>query len=138
MHGSDRVYGSGGDWFASVGSVRHRVLDDLDEDLLGRLPVPRVAQDDRNVVVEVERLADVVDRVSGRSLEAVDAHHERYGAPLEVVDGRETVLQAARVGEYDGAQGAGGELVPQEPEAVLSGRPEEVEHQVLAERDAAE
>lgn len=101
----------------------HRVLDDADEDLLDGLLLARVAQQDRHVGVEVEGLAYGVGRVTGRSVEAVDAHDERYGAPLEVVDGGEAVLQAAGVGEDDGTQSAGRQLVPQEPETVLPGVP---------------
>lgn len=120
------------------GRVRHRVLDDLDEDFLDRLPAACVAQDHGDRGVQVECLPDVLDGVTGSALEAVDAHHEGDGAPLEVVDRREAVLQAAGVGEHDRAQGAGRQLVPQEPEAVLAGGAEQVQHEVLAQRDAAE
>jgi hypothetical protein len=82
------------------------VLDDAYEDVLDRLLVPGVAQHDRYVLVEVEGLPYVLLRVTDRALEAVDADEERYGAPLEVVDGGEAVLQATRVGEDDGSEGA--------------------------------
>jgi hypothetical protein len=114
------------------------VLDDADQHLLDRCAVTGVAQDQRHVSVEVEGPADVLGRVPRGSLEAVDADEEGYGAPLEVVDGGETVLQAAGVGEHDGTERALGQLVPHEPEPLLSGRPEEVQHQVLAQCDAAE
>jgi hypothetical protein len=114
------------------------VLDDLDEDLLDRVPAAGVARHHGDRGVEVEGPADVLGGVTGGAVEAVDAHHEGDGAPLEVVDGREAVLQAAGVGEHDGTEGAGGELVPQEPEAVLAGCAEEVQDEVLAQRDAAE
>ncbi|CAM5239216.1 hypothetical protein SGRIM128S_05758 [Streptomyces griseomycini] len=103
---------SDGDRPAALRGLRHGVLDDTDEDILDRLALPGVAHQQRYVVVEIERLADVVDRVPGGALEAVDADEERYGAPLEVVDGREAVLQAPGVGEDDRAEGALGELRP--------------------------
>jgi hypothetical protein len=114
------------------------VLDDADEDLLDGLPVPGVAHHQGHVLVEVEGLADGAGRVARRSLEAVDADHERDGAPLEVVDGGEAVLQAPGVGQHDGAQRALGQLVPHEPEPLLAGRAEEVQHQVLAQGDPPE
>ena len=59
-------------------------------------------------------------------------------APLEVVDRREAVGQPAGVGEHDRPDRAERELVPDEQEPVLPGRAEQVEHQVVVERDAAE
>ena len=58
--------------------------------------------------------------------------------PFEVVDGREAVRQPAGVGEHDRAERTEGQLVPEEPEAVLAGRAEQVEHDVVADADAAE
>lgn len=123
---------------AAVRGVGHRVLDDLDEDLLHRLAFAGVAQQQRNVVVEVEGLADGVHGMAGGAVEAVDGDEEGDGAPLEVVHGGEAVLEAAGVGQHDRAERALGQLVPHEPEPLLPGRAEQVQHQVLAQRDTAE
>src|SRR5690606_38144092 len=130
--------GSGGDGRALPRGLRHGVPDHADQDLLDRLAVPRVAHQQRDVVVEVEGLPDVLGRVTVVALEAVDPDHEGDGAALEVVDGRETVLQPPRVGEHGGAEGALGQFVPHEPEPLLTGRAEEVQHEVLAQREAAD
>lgn len=55
---------SGRDGLTGGGRLRHGVLDDADEDLLDRLAVPRVAQDDGHIRVEVEGLADGVRGVT--------------------------------------------------------------------------
>ena len=84
--------------------------------------------------VEVEGVAHRLRRVAVGALEAVDGDREGDAAPLEVVDAGEAVLQPPGVGEHDGAERALRQLVPQEPEAVLAGRAEQVEHQVCSLR----
>ena len=54
------------------------------------------------------------------ALEAVDRHHERRAALLEVVDRREAVGQPAGVGQHHRAERAVRQLVPEEPEPVLA------------------
>jgi hypothetical protein len=57
---------------------------------------------------------------------------------LEVVDGGEAVGQSPGIGEDHRAERSDGELVPHEPEPLLSGRAEEIEHQIAAQADPAE
>ncbi|MNC89022.1 hypothetical protein D3C83_49100 [compost metagenome] len=64
---------------------------------------------------------------------AVDADDEGQFRLFEVVDGREAVGQAAGVHEDDRADGPAYEVVPHEPEPVLSGRAEQVENQITIE-----
>src|SRR5680860_1906365 len=51
---------------------------------------------------------------------------------------RQALLQALGVDEHDGTDRTGHQVVPHEQEAVLAGRPEEVEPQVAGQRDATE
>src|SRR5690606_3970115 len=77
--------------------------------------------------------------VAERAVELVHGDEEPDAPVLEEVDGLEALLQAAGVGEHHGAQRAGGQLVPQEPEAPLPRRAEQVQHDpVLVDRDPAE
>src|ERR1700761_4777918 len=71
------------------------------------------------------------------TVEDIERDDEWYFPALEVVDRGEAIGQPARVGEHHRAERAKRELVPHEPEPLLPGRAEQVEHQVLAERDAA-
>jgi hypothetical protein len=71
-------------------------------------------------------------------VEAVDADDEGDAPPLEEVDRGETGLGSADVEEDHGPQRADGEVVPHEPEPLLSGRTEEIQHQVPADGDPAE
>ena len=80
--------------------------------------------------VEVEREPHVLRVVARGAVEAVDRDDEREPAPLEVVDGREAVGQPAGVGQHHRAERTEGQLVPHEPEPVLAGRAEQVQHQV--------
>src|SRR6266550_3254933 len=93
------------------------VLDDLDQDHLGRVPHARVAQDHRHVVRQHERLAHVLRLVGHLAVEAVDGDHEGQLALLEIVDGGEAVGQAAGVDQHDRPDRAAAEVVPHEPEA---------------------
>jgi len=72
------------------------------------------------------------------AVEAVEGDDERQARVLEVVDGGEAVGEPPRVDQNDRADGAAHQVVPHEPEAVLAGRTEEVQDQVLVERDASE
>src|SRR5882757_884888 len=67
-----------------------------------------------------------------------DGDQEGQLARLEEVNRGEAVRQASHVDEDDRADGAAHQVVPHEPEPALSGRAEQVEHQVLVEGDAAE
>ncbi|GAA3450483.1 hypothetical protein GCM10018962_23160 [Dactylosporangium matsuzakiense] len=116
----------------------HDVLDEGDQDVLDRAPVARVAQDDRHVRIEVQGLGDLRGAVLLHPVEAVHRDQERRGAALEVVHRREAVVQAAGVGQHHRAERAQRQLVPQEPEAVLAGRAEQIQHDVLVDADPAE
>jgi hypothetical protein len=114
------------------------VPDQGDQHLLHRVAPPRIAEQHGDARVQVERDLDVVWLVARGIVEAVDRHHERCAALLEVIDGREAVRQSPRVGQHHRADRAVRELVPHEPEALLAGRAEQVEDQVGAERDPPE
>ena len=100
--------------------------------------IPGVGTDERDVGRNGERLADRFGRVVHQAVERVDGDDERHAVRLEVVDRREAVVEALRVDEHDRADGPAHEVVPHEAEAVLAGGAEQVEDQVVAERDAAE
>ncbi len=85
-----------------------------------------------------QRLADVLELVLLLAVEEVHGHDERHAVALHVVDRREAVGQPAGVDEDDGADGPSHQVVPHELEPVLAGGAEQVEHQVVAEGDAAE
>src|SRR5690242_17436518 len=114
------------------------VLDEGDERALGLGAVPGVGGDDGRLGTDLQRLADLFGAVGLVSVEAVEGDDEGQAAVLEVVDGGEAVGQPPGVDEDDGADGAPHEVVPHEPEAVLAGGAEQVEDQVLVQRDAAE
>jgi hypothetical protein len=114
------------------------VPDQGDQHLLHRVTLPCVAEHHRHARVQVEGDLDVAGLVARGTVEAVDRHHERRAALLEVIDGREGVRQPPRVGEHHRADRAVRELVPHEPEALLAGRAEQVQDQVGAERDPPE
>lgn len=99
------------------------MLDDRDQYIPRGLTQACVAQHEGHLAVEVERFADRLDGIAHGAVEAVDGDGEGDAAPLEVVDGREAVLQPSGVGQDDGAERALRQLVPQEPEAVLAGVP---------------
>lgn len=99
------------------------VLDEPDQHLLPRVPVPGVAQHHRSPAVQIEGARDVLGAVGAGAREAVDGHHERDVPVLEVVDRGEAVLKTSGVREDDGAEGPLRQLVPQEPETVLPGVP---------------
>jgi hypothetical protein len=63
---------------------------------------------------------------------------EGNAALLVVVHGREAVGEPPGVGEDHGAERAAGQLIPHEPESFLARRTEQVERQVVANRDPAE
>nr|BFE65467.1 hypothetical protein GCM10020063_099930 [Dactylosporangium thailandense] len=117
---------------------RHDVLDQRDQHVLDRAPVPRVAEHDRHVRVQVQRLGDLRRAVLLHPVEAVHRDQERRGAALEVVHRREAVVQPARVGQHHRPEGTQRQLVPQEPEAVLARGAEQVQHDVLIDADPAE
>ncbi len=99
---------------------------------------PCVAQHDGCAAVEIQRAGDVLGLVTARAGEAVHGDHERDAPVLEVVHRREAVLQPPGVREDDGAEGALGQFVPQEPETVLARGAEQVEGQAGADGDAPE
>ncbi|ESQ05485.1 Spidroin-1 [Streptomyces sp. PVA_94-07] len=114
------------------------VLDQGDECAFGVGAVACVGGDDGGVGADLECFAYFFGGVGLVSVEAVEGDDEGEAAVFEVVDGGEAVGEAAGVDEDDGADGAADEVVPHEPEAVLSGGAEEVEDEVLVEGDAAE
>jgi hypothetical protein len=103
-----------------------------------RNAVARVAADDRYLRVEVESLPDLGLVVRARAGEAVQRDDEGHLAPLEVVDGREAVGQPPDVGQDDDPERAVREVVPHEPESLLPGHAEEVDHQAGLDGDPAE
>ncbi|AWZ08407.1 serine/threonine protein kinase [Streptomyces sp. ICC4] len=116
---------------------RLEVLDEGDQDVLARLAGARVAEHQRDGGREVEGGADLLRGVLG-SAEVVAGHDEGRAVVFEPVDGVPGVGEAPGVDEDDGAEGAGEEPVPQEPEPLLAGGAEQVEHVVGVEGDAAE
>src|SRR3984957_5571708 len=120
-----------------ISHIKH-MLDQADQYFLGRLLGARVAQDNRQAWVEVERHADVFHRVAARAVEDVERDDERDIPALEVIDCGEAVGEPPGVGKHHRPERAEREFVPHEPEPLLPGRAEQVEHQVLAQRDAAE
>jgi hypothetical protein len=114
------------------------VLDQGDENPLHRTGLPGIAEQGRDLRVEIERDAHILRVVHGGPVEAVDGDDERYMTFLEVVDRREGVGQPAGVGEDHGTEGTVGKLVPHEPEPVLARRAEQVQQQMLADGDPAE
>ncbi|CAM5413475.1 hypothetical protein SBADM41S_07212 [Streptomyces badius] len=101
-------------------------------------PQPGVAVDHRDLVRQVEGVAQGLDRVVRRVGEGVHGHHERHSALLQSSDDVEADFEPSRVDEDDRAEGTFEEAVPQEPEALLAGGAEQVEDQFLAEADPAE
>jgi hypothetical protein len=114
------------------------VLDQRDEDILGRFLAACVAQHDGQPGLEVQGHPDVFGVVPAGAVEAVERDDERYLPALEVVDGGEAVGQSPGIGEDHRAERPDGELIPHEPEPLLPGRAEEIEHQIAAQADPAE
>src|SRR5579859_5100269 len=103
-----------------------------------RDPVPSVERDQRAPRVDCQRPAQVLELVREYPVEKVDRDHERQADLLEVVDRGVAVVDAPRVDDDEGTERAVREVVPHEPEAVLAGRAEQVQLQLLVDRDAAE
>jgi hypothetical protein len=114
------------------------MLHQRDEDLLDRAALPGVTEHGRDLRVEVQRDTDVFGVIAGGAVKGVDGHDERQLASLEVIDGREAVAQAAGIGQHDGSERAVGQVVPHEPEPVLTRGAEQVQHESGAHRDPAE
>ncbi len=114
------------------------MLDQSDQCLFSRLPAACVTEDDGQVLVEVQGHPDVFHVVSAGAFEAVQRHDERYLPALEVVDSGKTAGQPPGIGKDDGPERTDGEFVPHEPEALLAGGAEQVEHQIAAQADPAE
>ncbi len=72
------------------------------------------------------------------SVETVHSDDEWQLSLFEVVHGRETVGEPPGVGENDGTDSAPHDVVPHEPEPVLSRRAEQIEDQILVQGDPAE
>ncbi len=114
------------------------MVDEGDQDVLARCPLPYVAVDQRDVRRDRVRASRTWSRRVHRVAEVVAGHDERRAVVLQPVDGVPGVGHPAGVDEDDRAQGAGEEPVPQEPEPLLAGRAEQVQHHLLVEADPAE
>jgi hypothetical protein len=68
-----------------------------------------------------------------QAVEAVQPDDVGQPAVLEEVDGRERVGQPSGVDEHHGADRALDQVVPHEPEAVLTGGAEQIEDQLGVE-----
>ena len=99
---------------------QHRVLDDRHQHLLDRVPVPGVGHHQRHLRRDGQRLADLLQLVLRRAVEAVQRHHVRQVAVLEVVQRRERVGDPAGVHQHGGAHRTSDDLVPHEPEPGLT------------------
>jgi hypothetical protein len=106
--------------------------------LLGRFPATSVACDDRQARIEIKGYADVLWIVPAGPVETIHRDDERYLPALEIVDGGKTIGEAAGIGEDHRAERANGQLVPHEPEPLLAGRPEQVEHEIASKAYPAE
>src|SRR5690242_7752862 len=120
------------------GQSSHRVLDQPDEGLLGGGPVAGVAPHHGHGGVQLQRRADFLFAVQAFAVEHVYRDEEGDVAPFEEVDRGEAGVEAASVYEHDRSDGALGEFVPHEPEPVLTGGTEQVEHDLGIDGDAAE
>src|SRR5690606_28394969 len=116
----------------------HRVLDHGDQRLLRRLAFPGVAAHERDALVDGQRLTHVVQVVLQHPVERVHPHDVRQSAVLEEVDRGERVREPAGVREHDRTARTAHQVVPHEPEALLSGGAEQVQDQVLVQGDTAE
>ena len=105
---------------------------------LGGVSVACVAGDDRDVGAHRKGLAHLLGAVGNQAVEHVVRDDERQPAVLEVVDRGEALGKPAGIDEDYGADRPADQVVPHEPEPVLPGRAEQVEDQVVVERDAAE
>ncbi|CAM5476646.1 hypothetical protein SBADM41S_11584 [Streptomyces badius] len=76
--------------------------------------------------------------MAGAVGEGVDGDDEGDAAFLQAAHDVEADFEAAGVHEDHRAEGAFEQTVPEEPEALLAGGAEEVEHQLLGDADAAE
>ncbi len=114
------------------------MLDQFEQGRLRTVTLAGVGRDDRDVAGYVERLPHLLGRVEEVAVELVDGDDERHLGRLEVVDRPEAVLEPAGVDQNDGSDGPTRQLVPHESESVLARRPEQVEHELVAETDASE
>jgi hypothetical protein len=131
----------GRDLFGQLGAAPdrgYRVLHQRDQDVPSRRRLAGVAEDDRDIGVEIDRRPDGIRVVAARPVEAVHGEDERDVVLLKVVNGGEAVGQPPGVREDDRTERAARQLVPHEPEPFLAGRPEQVDHQVLPDGDPAE
>src|SRR5580693_9122136 len=116
----------------------HDVPNQADENLLDRVPLAGVAHHDGDVRLEGQGDPDVVGLESGSVVEAVDGDDERGAVPLEVVDRGEAIGHSPRIRHDHGTDRPDRQVIPHEPEALLAGRAEQVQHELGREADAAE
>src|ERR1022692_4437249 len=116
----------------------HGVLDQGDERRLGGLPASRVALDNRHVRADRQCLLDVLDAMGELAVEAIDRDDEGQASRLEVVDGRKRVGQPPGVHQDDSADRALDEVIPHEPETMLTRRADQVEDQASVQGHPAE
>src|SRR5216683_4347882 len=117
---------------------RHGVFHQGYQHVLRGCPAAGVTQHDRYLAANRHGFPDVLDRVREVPVEAVEGDDERQARRLEVVDRRERVRKPAGVDKYYGSDRTLNEVIPHEPEPVLAGGPEQVEHKTGVERDPAE
>jgi hypothetical protein len=121
-----------------LAEARGGVLDQGHEHVAARRPLPRIEEQQRDVRGQVQRAPQRRQRVAPGVVEAVHRDDERQPGPLEVVDRGETVREAPGIGHDHRTKRAVGQFVPHEPEAALPRRAEQVENQVIGDRDPAE
>src|SRR5215469_12380043 len=109
-----------------------------DQHLLDRLAPPGVAYQDRDIRVEVQRIADIRLAVSRGAVEVVGGDHEWRVPNFEIVDRGEAVGEPPGIDEHDRSECTEGEFIPHEPEPFLSWGAEQIEHHTAWERDPAE
>jgi len=121
---------SGDTDLAHPAAFTNDVPDQADQHPLHRVPLPCVTQQDGHLGPQAQGDPDVVRLELRGAIEAVDGDDERHPVSLEVVDRGETVSDAPRIGQHHGTDGTDGQFVPHEPETLLAGRAEQIEHEL--------
>ena len=123
-------------WWHGRGELRYwtRVISACVEEARSRASqVTRGVSGSRSRASRTLRLGE-----GGRAVELVDGDGVGQAVLLQHVHHGEGLLQPPGVGQHQRAQRAVGHVPPQPGEALLPGRAEQVEHQVVAEGEPAE